>query len=125
MRQIPNFLTKTAAAFLLVMLMAGTAVAIGEPPQDSQQQRAWLVGHLVTDMQALGTFDGNAIARVPAIVNALTDNQVALLTQYYYLTRSKAGQDASLYAMQQQGNTEEQVNEAKGRIADLRALSFF
>ena len=99
--------------------MAGTAFAIDQPPQDPQQQRAWLVGHLVTDMEALGTFDGNTLAKVPAIVNALTDDQVALLAQYYYLTRSKTEQDAYLYALQQQGYTDEQVNAAKAQIADL------
>ena len=104
---------------MAVILMGGTALAIDQPPQDSQQQRAWLVGHLVTDMEALGTFDGNTLAKVPAIVNNLTDDQVALLAQYYFLTRSKTEQDASLYAMQQQGSTDEQVNEAKAQIADL------
>ena len=99
--------------------MAGTAFAIDQPPQEPDQQRAWLVGHLVTDMEALGTFDGNALAKVPGIVNALTEDQVALLAQYYYLTRSKTEQDASLYAMQQQGDTDEQVNAAKAEVADL------
>ena len=99
--------------------MASTAFAIDQPPQEPDQQRAWLVGHLVTDMEALGTFDGNTLAKVPGIVDALTDDQVALLAQYYYLTRSKTEQDASLYAMQQQGYTDEQVNEAKAQIADL------
>ena len=117
--RIPKFPTITLAAFLAVFLMAGNAFAIDQPPQEPQQQRAWLVGHLVTDMEALGTFDGNALARVPAIVNALTDDQVALLAQYYYLTRSKTEQDAYLYALQQQGYTEEQVNAAKAQIADL------
>jgi hypothetical protein len=74
---------------------------------------------MVTDMEALGTFDGNTLAKVPAIVDALTDDQVALLAQYYFLTRSKTEQDASLYAMQQQGDTDEQVNTAKAEIADL------
>ena len=44
---------------------------------------------------------------------------MALLAQYYYLTRSKTEQDASLYAMQQQGYGDEQVNKAKAQIADL------
>ena len=70
-------------------------------------------------MEALGTFDGNALAKVPGIVNALTDDQVALLAQYYYLTRSKTEQDAYLYSLQQQGYGDEQVNAAKAEIADL------
>ena len=81
--------------------------------------RAWLVGHLVTDMEALGTFDGNTLAKVPGIVNSLTDDQVALLVQLYYLTRIKTEQDAYLYSLQQQGYSDEQVNEAKAEIADL------
>ena len=56
---------------------------------------------------------------MPGIVDALTDDQVALLAQYYFLTRSKTEQDASLYAMQQQGYADEQVNAAKAEIADL------
>ena len=63
--------------------MAGTALAVDQPPRHPRQQRAWLVGHLVTDMEALGTFGGNTLAKVPGIVNALTDDQVALLAQYY------------------------------------------
>ena len=104
---------------VLAIWTAGSCPAMDQPPRDFDQQRAWLVGHLVTDMEALGTFDGNALAKVPAIVNNLTDDQVALLAQYYFLTRSKTEQDASLYAMQQQGYAEEQVNSAKAEIADL------
>ena len=73
----------------------------------------------MTDMEALGTFDGTTLAKVPGIVNALTDEQVALLSQYYFLTRSKTQQDAYLYSLQQQGETDEQVNGAKAEIADL------
>ena len=90
-----------------------------QPPQDSEQLRAWLVGHLVSDMQSLGVFDGNDYAKVPGIVDRLTDDQVALLAQYYFLIRSKTEQDAYLYALQQQGYSDEQVAEAKAPIADL------
>jgi hypothetical protein len=41
------------------------------------------------------------------------------LSQYYFLTRSKTEQDAGLYAMQQQGYADEQVNAAKAQVADL------
>jgi hypothetical protein len=72
---------KTLVAFLLAtFLTTGRALAIDQPPQYPQQQRAWLIGHLVTDMDALGVFDGNALARVPSIINSLTDDQVALTT---------------------------------------------
>ena len=82
--------------------------------------RAWLVGHVIADMEALGTFGGKAFAKVPGIVNALTDEQVALFCQYYYLTRSKTEQDAYLYCAPATGAyADEQVNEAKAEIADL------
>ena len=113
--EIPQPLTARERQFFALVM----EFAIDQPPQEPNQQRAWLVGHLVTDMEALSTFDGNTLAKVPAIVDALTDDQVALLAQYYFLTRSKTEQDASLYAMQQQGYADEQVNEAKTQIADL------
>ena len=109
----------TIIAVVLALWTAGSCPAMDQPPQEPDQLRAWLVGHLVTDMEALGTFDGTTLAKVPGIVNALTDDQVALLAQYYFLTRSKTEQDASLYALQQQGYADEQVNEAKAEIADL------
>ena len=111
--------TVTTAFLLMLFLLAGTAFAIDQPPQEPEQLRPWLVGHLVTDMEALGTFDGTTLAKVPGIVNALTDDQVALLAQYYFLTRSKTEQDAGIYSLQQQGYAEEQVNGAKAEVADL------
>ena len=72
-------------------------------------------------MQALGTFDAAALAKLPATINALSDGQVALLSQYYFLTRGKAGQDAYLYALQQQGATAAQLAAANAEIADLLA----
>jgi len=108
-----------AAGVVLMLCMADACQTMDQPPQEPDQQRAWLAGHLVTDMEALGTFDANTLAKVPGVVNALTDDQVALLAQYYFLTRSKTEQDASLYALQQQGDTDEQVNEATAEVADL------
>ena len=115
----PSRITSPAAFLLAVFLTTGGVLAVDQPPQEPEQQRAWLVGHLVTDMEALGTFGGKAFAKVPRIVNRLTDDQVALLAQYYFLTRSKTEQDAYLYALQQQGRTEDQVAEAKAAIAEL------
>ena len=106
-------------AVVLTLCTAGSCPAVDQPPQEPEQQRAWLVGHLITDMEALGVFDGTTLAKVPGIVNALTDEQVALVSQFYYLTRAKTLQDASLYAMQQQGYSDEQVNEAKAAVADV------
>jgi hypothetical protein len=99
--------------------MAGNALAIDQPPQDPEQQRPWLVGHLVTDMKTLGTFSAADFGKVSDIVNNMTDDQVGLLAQYYYITRAKTLQDSSLYAMQQQGCSDEEVNAAKAEIADL------
>ena len=116
--QVPK--SAAPAAFLLsVFLTAGSALAVDQPPQEPEQQRAWLTGHVIADMEALGTFGGKAFAKVPGIVNRLTDDQVALLAQYYFLTRSKTEQDAGLYAMQERGYTDEQVKEAKAPIAEL------
>ena len=110
---------RTAAFLLATLFMAGTALAIDQPPRKPKQRRAWLIRHIITDMEALGTFDGNSLAKVPGIINALTVDQAALLAQYYFLTRSKTEQDARLYAMQQQGYSDEEVDAAKEHIADL------
>ena len=107
------------AGVVLLLGMAVPCLAMDQPPQQPEQLRAWLIGHLVTDMEALGTFDGTTLAKVPGIVKALTDDQVALLAQYYFLTRSKTEQDAYIYSLQQQGSNKEQVNAAKAAIADL------
>ena len=45
-----------AACLLAVFLVAGTAFAIDQPPETAPQQRAWLLSHLVTDMQSVGSF---------------------------------------------------------------------
>ena len=110
-----------ASVAAMVLAAASTAPAMDQPPQNAQQQRDWLIGHLTTDMQALGSFDAAAAAKLPSTVNSLTDNQVALLAQYYFLTRSKAEQDAYLYALQQQGSTTAQIAAAQAQIADLLA----
>ncbi len=90
-----------------------------QPPADTGQQRGWLRDHLLADMQNLGTFDGDATAKVSSSVTSLTDDQVALLCQNYFLTRSKAEQDAYIYSLQQQGYSGEQLKAAKAGVADL------
>ena len=90
-----------------------------QPPADSGQQRGWLRDHLLADMQNLGTFNGDATAKVSSSITSLTDDQVALLCQNYFLARSKAEQDAYIYSLQQQGYSGEQLNAAKAGIADL------
>ena len=90
-----------------------------QPPADSSQQREWLQAHIVKDAQSAGTFDSDATSKVSTSLQSLPEDQVALLCQYYLLTRSKTEQDAYLYSLQQQGNTEEQVNEVKAANADL------
>ncbi len=90
-----------------------------QPPADPPQQRGWLQTHLLSDVQNVGTFDSSAPTYVSSTIANLTDDQIALLCQYYLLTRSKAEQDASLYSLQQQGGTDEQVNAAKAQVGDL------
>lgn len=118
-RNLKQMIIASVAA--LVLAAASPAPAMDQPPQVPQQQRAWLIGHLTADMEALGTFDASAVARLPGIVNSLNDDQVAILTQYYFLTRSKAEQDAYLYAFQQQGSTQAQIAAATAQIADMLA----
>ena len=111
---------KTATAILLALGMTGTAPATDQPPPEPEQQRAWLVGHLVTDMQTTGAFRSDEIVATVGLVNALTDDQTRLLARFYYLTRAKVEEDARLYAMQQT-DTEETLAEAKAEVADLLA----
>jgi hypothetical protein len=90
-----------------------------QPPVDSSQQREWLRAHILKDSQFVGTFGSDTTAKVSTTLQSVPDDQVSLLCQYYLLTRSKTEQDAYLYSLQQQGNTEQQVNEAKAPVADL------
>ena len=119
----PIRLARQAAALavaLLVFLVAGTALAVDQPPETAPQQRAWLLSHLVTDMQSVGSFQNDDIARMVTLVNALTDDQVSLLARFYYLTREKAEEDARLYAVQQTGDADA-LAQAKAQVADLLA----
>jgi hypothetical protein len=110
-----------AAAFLfLLFLAAPTTLAVDQPPQTAPQQRAWLLSQLVTDMQSAGAFSSNDIAKMVTLINSLSDDQVALLAQYYYLTREKTEQDAQLYALQQT-SAAEALAESKAQVADLLA----
>jgi hypothetical protein len=97
----------------------GSAVAMDQPPGEPQQQHAWLIGHLVTDMKDLGIYSADDFAKVSDMVNDMTDDQVALLSQYYYLTRAKTQQDAGLFAMQQHGYSDADVDGDKAQIADI------
>jgi hypothetical protein len=112
--------TAAAAAFLAVFLAAAAALAIDQPPPTAPQQRAWLVSHLVADMQSVGTFQSSDIAQMVTLVNSLTDSQAGLLAQYYYLTREKTEQDSQLYALQQTG-AQEALAQARAQVADLLA----
>jgi hypothetical protein len=112
-------LRRTAAFLLAIFLTCGAARAIEPPPPDPAQQRTWLTGHILSDMQNLGMFPPGDSGEVSRIVNSLNDQQVALLARFYYLTRAKTVEDASLQAQKQQGNTEQQVNEARALVADV------
>jgi hypothetical protein len=111
---------KLMVAFVLAPGLIGTARAVDQPPETAPQQRAWLLSHLVTDMQSVGSFTSDDIAGMVTLVNALTDDQASLLARFYYLTREKTEQDASLYAVQQtEGN--DALAQAKAQVADLLA----
>jgi hypothetical protein len=106
------------AIVLVLVSLTGTSLAIDQPPETAPQQRAWLLSCLVTDMQSVGSFTSDDIARTVTLVNTLTDEQVSLLARFYYLTRAKTEQDAHLYAVQL-GDTEEALAQAKAQVADL------
>ena len=72
---------------------------------------------LVTDMQGVGSFTSDDIARTVTLVNSLADDQVSLLARFYYLTRAKTEQDARLYAVQLSDTGA--LAQAKSECADL------
>ena len=102
-----------------LVLVAWTAQAITSPPLDADSQRAWLTGHLVSDMQALGTFKPADFGKIAEVVNNMTGEELGIACQFYYLTRAKTEQDAGLFAQQQEGHTRQQLAEARVIIADL------
>jgi hypothetical protein len=103
---------------LVLVSLTGTSLAIDQPPDTAPRQRAWLLSHLVTDMQSVGSFHDGDFVEVVRLVNALTDDQVSLLVRFYCLTRAKTEQDARLYAVQL-SDTEEALAQAKAQVADL------
>jgi hypothetical protein len=108
---------KMAVVFLVtIFVAAGTAMAIDYPPPDPYQQRAWLTAHLVADVNAQGAFNVEPVAN---LVSSLNDYQVAALSQYYFLLRSRTEQDAYLYAMQQQGYPNDQIMAANAGLGDI------
>ena len=117
-RQAAGLAAKALATVLVLVSLTGTSLAIDQPPETAPQQRAWLLSHLVTDMQSVGSFTSDDIARSVTLVNALTDDQVSLLARFYCLTREKTEQDARLYAVQL-SDTEEALAQAKAQVADL------
>jgi hypothetical protein len=100
--------------------LIGTARAVDQPPETAPQQRAWLLSHLVTDMQSVGSFTSDDIARMVTLVNTLTDDQASLLARFYFLTREKTEQDASLYAVRQTEG-DGALAQAKAQVAELLA----
>ncbi len=70
-------------------------------------------------MKDLGIYSPADFGKVSDMVNNMTDDQIALLAQYYHLTRAKTQQDASLYAMQQRGYSDTEVDGQKAQIADI------
>jgi hypothetical protein len=117
-RMLKQIAVKLMVAFLLAPGLIGSARAVEQPPETAPQQRAWLLSHLVTDMQSVGTFQSDDIARMVTLINTLTDDQVNLLTRFYFLTREKTEQDAQLYAVQQTEDADA-LAQAKAQVADL------
>jgi len=117
-RQAARLAGKALATVLVFVCLTGTCLAMDQPPETAPEQRAWLLSRLVTDMQSVGSFTSDDIARTVTLVNALTDDQVSLLARFYYLTRAKTEQDARLYALQL-SDTEEALAQAKAQVADL------
>ncbi len=117
-RMLKQIAVKLMVAFLLAPGLIGSARAVEQPPETAPQQRAWLLSHLVTDMQSVRTLQSNDIAQMVTLVNSLTDDQVNLLTRFYFLTREKTEQDAQLYAVQQT-DTGDALAQAKAQVADL------
>jgi len=119
-----RILIRIAVKVMVVALfgpgLIGTAFAIEQPPATASQQRAWLVGHLVTDMQNVGSFTSSDLARMTSLVNALTDQQASLLAQFYYLTREKTEQDTQLYDVGQ-SDTAAALAQAKAQAAGVLA----
>ena len=60
-----------------------------QPPTDPQAQRAWLLGHLVADMQAQGKYDAQKVQAAEAALNKMTPTQVAASVQYYQQRKSQ------------------------------------
>ena len=114
---------KTALLTIVLALVASTCLAIQPPPLDSESQRAWLTGHLIADMKTLDTFSPADFGKVADVVTGMTDDQAALACQFYYLTRAKTEQDAYLFALQKEGKTDEEVNEAKASVTDLLTVT--
>jgi hypothetical protein len=111
---------KLLAAAALAIGLASSGLAIEQPPEAAPQQRAWLLSHLVTDMQSVGSFTSDDVARMVTLVNSLADDQVNLLAQFYYFTRAKTEQDAQLFATQQTEGADA-LAQAKAQIADIAA----
>ena len=119
-RILTQVAVKVLVLVLLVLGLAGTTLAMDQPPATAPQQRAWLLSHLVTDMQSVGSFTSGDVAQMVSLVNTLSDDQVSLLARFYYLTREKTEQDAQLYAVQQTG-TPDALAQAQAQVASLLA----
>ena len=117
-RQAAGLAAKALATVLVLVSLTGMSLAIDQPPDTAPRQRAWLLSCLVTDMQGVGSFTSDDIARTVTLLNNLTDDQVSLLARFYYLTREKTEQDVRLYAVQL-SDTEEALARAKAQVADL------
>jgi hypothetical protein len=84
------------------------AGAIDRPPQQREQERAWLKGNLAADMQALGMFGQRDYHQAGGFIRSLKASEIHLLADLYYRTRSRAEQD-----LRQQQLPQSQLNPAQ------------
>jgi len=50
---------------------------------ETQQQRDWLLAHLIVDMQAQGQYDVEKYQKVEKMINNMSDSQINVLIEYY------------------------------------------
>ena len=94
------------AAVLLICGLATSSLAADQPPKSAPQQRAWLLSHLVTDMQSADRYASADVAQTVTRVNNMSPAQIGTLARYYQQRKTQvvAGQvaqaEANLHRLQ-------------------------
>ena len=101
-----------ALTILCCLAIGPYAAAVDKPPEDPKNQRSWLGNRLLSDMSQTDenmpeTFATRDYGRVKAITNRsaspkfkISDDDVALLADYYYHTRARAADDLRQFQQQ-------------------------